>query len=327
MADEERYVVSIDSSANYTFCCWSLSTGKTIATKKKQHATSIAAFPSDDEIVVSTATVTEVLSLPTLEVKSVLDIGEGEAGANCLSYSPDGRWLAAGRFRHMHLFSAAGYERVEMGTMAASADCHSGDEINVLNFTPSSDKIAAGTSGGDIAAWRVPSLEQLFMIPSPDRGLGNLVISLLFLSDSVLANSYHSHDMKKIFLWNAEDGAPVKQLTNHRHRVLSMALSPDGKTFASGSNDCVVLIFDAATYKCKKYIDMPSIVMGMCFASNDILLASNISDSILSVNVKTTKIASLSEIKHRYSRAIAVTGARKEGLRVLLIHYDIDCLS
>ena len=46
--------------------------------------------------------------------------------------------------------------------------------------------------------------------------------------------------------WDAATGRVVRQFTGHRHAVTSLALTPDGKTLATGSADTTVLLWDMA---------------------------------------------------------------------------------
>ncbi len=49
-----------------------------------------------------------------------------------------------------------------------------------------------------------------------------------------------------VYLWNAASGAAIQQL-KHGLNTVSVAIAPDGKSFASGNQDCGVKLWDAAT--------------------------------------------------------------------------------
>ena len=48
-------------------------------------------------------------------------------------------------------------------------------------------------------------------------------------------------------LWDVQTGTSIRELTNHTERVGSVAISPDGKTLASGSVDDTVRLWDVQT--------------------------------------------------------------------------------
>ena len=100
----------------------------------------------------------------------------------------------------------------------------------------------------------------------------------------------------------------MKQIKEHTQSVSSLAVSPSGKLFATGSDDKTVKIFESATYKCLQTIACANWVYRVCFASDDVVIAGVESSELVSFSVSTGKVKA-TFAKHVSPKGIAILGA------------------
>jgi WD40 repeat protein len=155
-----------------------------------------------------------------------------------LAFSPDGRLLAAGRYREVQLLDPA-TQRV-LATLSGHADV-----VRSLAFSPAGKLLAAAggapAQSGEVIVWSVESRERRAHI----RGHSDAVYAVAFSHDSAqLATA--SYD-KLIRLWDAASGKEIATLKDHIDSVFALAFSPDGKRLASGAADRTVKLWDLAT--------------------------------------------------------------------------------
>ncbi|KIJ59299.1 hypothetical protein HYDPIDRAFT_118630 [Hydnomerulius pinastri MD-312] len=99
-----------------------------------------------------------------------------------------------------------------------------------------------------------PSSKSSTAAPSPSsqtplkvlEGHSGLVRAVaLFPYDRRLLSA--SHDRVAILIWDVESGEVEKKVTGHTDRVNSIAITPDGSLFASGSTDGTLRFWDGST--------------------------------------------------------------------------------
>jgi WD40 repeat protein len=122
-----------------------------------------------------------------------------------------------------------------------------GARITALAFSDDGTLLAAGTENGLVRLWDVATGEPRGSFSYSHSSFSYSVLSLAFSpDDSLLAVS----GFREISLWDIEEmrlrDAP---LTGHEGRILAVDFSPDGRWFASGSEEGVVLIWDVATWQ------------------------------------------------------------------------------
>ena len=282
-------VLSID----HTTCALrlaDLSTGKAVkevklAAKPWSIAVSCdghAAVAADDDLrIINAKSLAEVQKLGTGFVATA-------------AYSPDGKWLAAGGRAVLLLFDAPSYEKKASKTEHASP-------ILAISFAPSSDKLATGSSDKSSIIWGLPNLNVLQKIAAQ----ADAIRAVAFLSNHTLATG--SNDAALSF-WNVSTGSSLKQLKEHAQSVSSLAVSPSGKLFATGSDDKTVKIFESTSYKCLQTIACANWVYRVCFASDDVVLAGIESSELVSFSVSTGKVKA-TFAKHVSPKGIAILGA------------------
>ena len=249
-----------------------------IAVSRDGHA---AVAADDDTSIVDTRTLVDIKKLGTGFVATA-------------AYSPDGKWLAAGGRAVLLLFDSPSYEKKASKTEHASP-------ILAIHFAPSSDKVATGSSDKSAIIWGLPNLNVLQKIGSQ----ADAVRAVAFLSNTVLATGCNDTTLS---FWNVTTGSNLKQIKEHTQSVSSLAVSPSGKLFATGSDDKTVKIFESATYKCLQTIACANWVYRVCFASDDVVIAGVESSELVSFSVSTGKVKA-TFAKHVSPKGIAILGA------------------
>ncbi|KAL1719604.1 quinon protein alcohol dehydrogenase-like superfamily [Schizophyllum commune] len=167
-----------------------------------------------------------------------------------VAYSPDGMLAASGSQDSMiRLWNAT------TGESVAELQGHSGGVASVA-FSPDGKLIASGSHDRTIRIWDVAMKKQL---GEPLAGHEASVASIAFSPDGKHIIS-GSHD-QTLRIWDVATRRQVGDaLTEHDHgdfgagdlvfgEVNSVAFSPDGKCFVSGSSDRTIIVWDAETWE------------------------------------------------------------------------------
>lgn len=183
----------------------------------------------------------------TLDPKSkkrkltVCDIASGRplftTEGSSLTYSPDGRWLAAlaPDEKEVLLLDARTHETTSR---------FRGHENTVFKaaFSPSSGCLATCSRDRTVRLWQVGGGECRKLTGHNDE-----VYALAFHPDGTrLATAAHDGT---VWLWDLARGKDVVRLQGHTSFVWSLAFSPDGATLASGSGDTTVRLWDTVPLK------------------------------------------------------------------------------
>jgi len=62
-------------------------------------------------------------------------------------------------------------------------------------------------------------------------------------------------DDKTIKLWCVDKLVMIKTLLGHNNSITSLSFSPDGKTLASGSSDCSLIVWNLENYSITEKIN------------------------------------------------------------------------
>lgn len=84
---------------------------------------------------------------------------------------------------------------------------------------------------------------------------------------------------KTVRLWDVQTGECVRIFIGHRHMILSLAMSPDGRYMASGDEDGAIMMWDLASGRCiTPLMGHTSCVWTLAFSGEGSLLASGSAD-------------------------------------------------
>ncbi|KAG2749311.1 WD40 repeat-like protein [Suillus brevipes Sb2] len=170
-----------------------------------------------------------------------------------LSWSPNGVHLASGSHDGQILIRNATSGKVEMDLTAMEQD-----KLYALAYSPSGDKIA---SGGSLSGDRGPSQSQgnhdntiyiwntktgkLKLVVGPIEGLGSIVTSLVWSSDS---SQLYSASDKFARVFNSKSGKLLHRY-EHDHSLFSVVLSPKNNVLACVGYEGVTRLWDTKSHQ------------------------------------------------------------------------------
>lgn len=200
----------------------------------------------------------------------IITLDEHESFVTCLEFSPDGSILASGSLDEtIQLWDVAA------GKHKATLEGHTGGR-ELMVFSPDGRMIASTTD----VRQRSINVDRTIKLWDVETGLSKVTLenldSCIFRSiafspdggmiasgsqDKVDDHSTHGtvHDPGpfsirvdgSVQLWDVATGKHKMTLTEHRDAVFTVAYSPDGSSFISGSGDGTILLWDAKTYQLK----------------------------------------------------------------------------
>jgi WD40 repeat protein len=198
-----------------------------------QDGTRIAA-PCDDGLAVWQADGTEVARFGNLEAAAV-------------AFSPDGRMLAVSSVRGGDMDSGR-LSLVSLSSAGTGARelwrSGKGNLVWSLAFSPSGDRLAAGTLRGEVRLWDVAGGKE---IGGPLKGHIDGVQSVEFQPHgNLLASAGWDNTVR---LWDLDKHAPASvPLVEHTDRPITLSFSPDGRRLASAGWDGVPLVWNVADH-------------------------------------------------------------------------------
>lgn len=175
----------------------------------------------------------------------IWDLGSGESAApktlegvsaSVLCFSPDNRLLAAGG-------EAGGITiwETDSGRAAARLNNHTSNILS-LDYSPDGRYLASGSAGRKILIWDVAKKSAI-------ASYGG-TWARFHPSDRRLAtHDIHSHDFK---IWELPEDSYAETLMGHGDAVLSIAVSPEGRSFATGGSGKTIRIRDLATHEVRR---------------------------------------------------------------------------
>ncbi|MYF55252.1 hypothetical protein F4225_05705 [Candidatus Poribacteria bacterium] len=152
---------------------------------------------------------------------------------NAVAFSPDGKTLVScGQDKTIQLWEIQSLKHLR--TLAGHED-----SVNAIAFSPDGKTLVSGSTDGTILLWHY-NIGELILPPIEVTGQ---VTSLNYSPDGSLlvCSTYYDH---AVHVLDAKTGESLYTYTGHTGRINAVVFSPDGKTLASVSNDCTVLMWD-----------------------------------------------------------------------------------
>ncbi|MBI1765009.1 MAG: hypothetical protein HYR56_26660, partial [Acidobacteria bacterium] len=159
---------------------------------------------------------------------------EGDAAANCLTISPDGRWLATS---HGVYDSATGRQ---LADFQLKGPWLSANAIYGLAFSADGLRLATANSNGRVVVLDTTTWSQVEKADFTPRSF----ISVGFAPDG--KQLVTGEDGKLVQLWTTQPLHPTEVIGKHDARIKSVAFSPDGKQVVSAGDDKAIALWDVA---------------------------------------------------------------------------------
>ena len=231
---------------------WQVATGQLHSLRPEPKARFLAFSADGKKLLVAS----QAMTLMDVETgKELVRFAEAPGWINCLTLSPDGNFVAAGRDDHtVALWDA------RTGKMLRQLKGHDA-YVAAVAFSPDSKTLATGSHDATVRLWDVETGKQIRRL----EGHGDQVSTLAFARDGkTLATGSWDRTLR---LWDLATGRTLRTLDGHPYGVTAVALAPDGKTLASGGLDGTLRLWDLGTGKMLRQVVVnPRGVLAVAFS-------------------------------------------------------------
>lgn len=222
-------------SADKTIKLWNLNTGKEIRTLIG-HSDGVAsvAFSPDGKLLASSS-LDKTIKLWNLQTnKEIRTLTGHSQTVASVAFSPDGKTLASGSWdKTIKLWNLNTGK--EIRTLRGHLDL-----VSSIAFSPDGQQLASGSKDKTIKLWNINTGKVIRTLTGHD----DKVTSVAYIRswDSVtLASGSNDNTIK---LWDTATGQEIRTLKKDSGYVYAIAISPDGRTIASGgSADNIIKIW------------------------------------------------------------------------------------
>lgn len=238
---QEDIIASSDAKGNIKL--WNIYTGKCLATFNVQYDASIKEedkainaihFHPDGELLVSCSAdkTIRLWELATGNYKTTSEDHEGKVYK--VRFSPDGKLIAScSEDRTIKLWD------ISSGECKQTLSGHTSQVWDIC-FHPSGRSLISGSDDQTARIWNIEDGTCWNILKGYNRG----VFSLAFSPDSRILVSSQDDQIHLRELQNSK----CHQLRGHQGRIRSVAFSPNGRTFASGSADRQIKLWDIENF-------------------------------------------------------------------------------
>lgn len=222
-------------SADKTIKLWNLNTGQEISTLTG-HSGSVAsvAFSPDGKLLASSS-LDKTIKLWNLQTNKEIRTLTGHSNSVAsVVFSPDGKTLASGsNDKTIKLWQIANGK--EIGTLTGHLDL-----VSSIAFSADGQQLASGSKDKTIKLWNLETKKEIRTLTGHDDKVTS--VAYIRSSDSVtLASGSNDNTIK---LWDIATGGEIRTLKKDSGYVYAIAISPDGRTIASGgSADNIIKIW------------------------------------------------------------------------------------
>jgi WD40 repeat protein len=158
----------------------------------------------------------------------------------------DAGWVTAVGFsdRGNKLLSSATERSLQVWDVWRGRSLYSLNGIGPIAFARNGNLAATGGGRSAIRLWDVPAGQLLRNIAIPSSKEGVTAIALTEDGETLV---HAISESNRIFVWNLEAGEIRHTLNGHEGEVEAIVISPDGKLFASSSEDGTIILWDLAS--------------------------------------------------------------------------------
>jgi WD40 repeat protein len=244
---------------------WNLSSGKLFRELPEQvdNVTGLAFCPDGKRFISgyerNAPQIWDVASWRMIE-----QVGKSEAQAGCFALSPTGKVLATGAQDGVYLWDVNSGKQIRVLKSQFTRPVYS------LAFGPDGKMLASLHNDHAVALWECESGKERSI--SGHRGE---VTGVTFTADSKVVMTAGDMSVRS---WEVSTGKELWQYGITGGWVLSMSLSPDGRTLATGSSN--VSLFDVQDRKAPRFLPVPnqSLYYALAFSHDGKILATGGTD-------------------------------------------------
>ncbi len=157
---------------------------------------------------------------------------------------------------------------LKTGDLLKTIEAHS-DRVNAVALSADGQSFASACQNGTIKAWKLGKgkVEEIFRLEAHQAAVTCIQFSV---NGELLITG--SED-KTVKIWNTETGQLLKNLTGYSAHLMDLALSADGRYFASSALEPLVRIRQIADGKLVRSVKSPSAISSLAFSPDGLMLA------------------------------------------------------
>ena len=195
-----------------------------------------------------------------------------EGSVTSIAFSPDGRTLASGGYREIHLWDGVSgtHQQTLIGHLY---------QVWSLAFSPDGRTLASRGSDNKVHLWDAITGGHRQTLTGYTKDVRTVAFSPDGRTLAVGYGGIWGNDTLR--LWDVSTGEHRHTLMGHRQHVYSVVFSPDGSTLASGSPDETIRLWDAVTGEYRQTLRTHTSVNSVAFSPDGRTLASGNSDATL----------------------------------------------